>query len=116
MNRRNFLEKTGILGTTLAAGAFVINSEMPSTRFTLHDELAFFIDGKQHVLICAYDHKEKRVVVLIDGKYINTPLEYQLQRKNKEGRNEKYNSNSDVLSSIDAEYNSGLSQESSGIR
>lgn len=116
MNRRDFLEKTGMIGTTLAAGAFIIDSKIAGSRFTVHDELIFNIDGIEHSLICAWDHKLKRVIVLIDDKYINTPIQYQLQRKNKEGKNEEHNPDSNVLSAIDAEYNAGLSQESSGIQ
>ena len=118
MDRRDFLEKAGIVGTTLAAGAFIVNSDLPGARFTTHDELPFYIDGKQHVLICAYDHKLKRVIVLIDDEYINTPSRYQLQRqkKNNEEQNEKHNPNSNVLSAIDAEHNAGLSTEGSRIR
>jgi len=115
MNRRDFLEKAGIVGTTFAAGAVIVNSDLPGARFTTHDELLFNLNGIQHSLICGYDHKMKRVIVLIDDEYINTPSAYQLQRKNEE-QNEKHNSNSNMLSAIDAEHNVELSKKGSGIR
>jgi len=116
MDRRDFLEKAGIVGVGLGSGAVIVNSDLPGVRFTTHDELLFNLNGIQHSLICAWDNKLKRVIVLIDDEYINTPSAYQLQRKNKERDEKKHNPNTNVLSAIDAEHNAGLSAEGSGIR